>query len=110
MTRAFVFLALACLVAVLAWQARAGAPEPPLPEPGGWRWTGAEHVECVEYTVGMGDTLWSIAGRYFPERRTDEVVWLIREVNGLTGLEGPVLRPGQALWIPDPAVYGVGRR
>lgn len=109
MTRALFFLALASVIAIVAWQGRAGAPEPPLPEPGGWRWH-EEHIECVEYVVGVGDTLWSIAGRYFPERRRDEVVWLIREVNGLTGPEGPVLRPGQVLLIPDPAIYGVGRR
>lgn len=49
--------------------------------------------------MGVGDTLWSIAGRYFPDRRTDEVVWAIREVNGLEGPQGPVLQPQ-----PNPAI------
>lgn len=109
MTRALFFLALACVIAVLAWQARAGAPGPVLPEPGGWRWDG-DCIECVEYTVGMNDSLWAIAARYYPDEPIDKVVWAIREVNGLTGPTGPVIQPGQKLWIPDPAVYGVGRR
>lgn len=109
MTRTIAFLTLAAVIAVLAWQVRAGAPGPALPEPGGWRWPD-EVCEMTEYVVGQGDTLWAIARRYYPEARTEAVVWAIREVNGLTGPEGPRIRPGQKLWIPDPAVYGVGKR
>lgn len=111
MTRAFLFV-LVCALAVLAglalMQARAGAPEPALPALGGWHWPG-EFVECVEYTVGVGDTLWAIAGRYYPDRHTDEVVWAIRQANDLQGPQGPLIRPGQRLWIPDPQKYGVGK-
>lgn len=112
MTRAYLFIALflaVALAAVLVMQARAGAPEIKLPALGGWQWP-EEHVECVSYVVGEGDTLWAIAGRYYPERDPWEVVWAIRQANGLEGAEGPLIRPGDRLWIPDPGKYGVGRR
>ncbi len=100
-------LAASVLLCVLLVQARAGAPERTFPVLSrAWEWPG-ECVECIEYVVGMGDTLWSIAGRYYPERRTDEVVWAIRRANGLEGREGPLIRPGQKLWIPDPELYGI---
>jgi len=61
---------------------------------------------CVSYTVGVGDTLWGIVSRYYPDAHTGEMVWAIRSANDLCGADGPMLRPGQVLWIPDPAMYG----
>ena len=44
----------------------------------------------------------------YPDEHTGEMVWAIRKVNDLLGPGGPILQPGQELWIPDPAMYGVG--
>jgi phage tail protein X len=74
-----------------------------------WHWH-EETIDCVSYTVGNGDTLWSIANRYYPDEHTGEMVWAIRKVNDLLGPGGPILQPGQELWIPDPAMYGVGAK
>jgi len=74
-----------------------------------WHWH-EETIDCVSYTVGQGDTLWSIANRYYPDEHTGEMVWAIRKVNELLDLGGPILQPGQVLWIPDPMIYGVGKR
>ena len=73
-----------------------------------WHWP-EETIDCVEYVVGNGDTLWGIVERYYPDAHTGEMVWAIRSANDLCGADGPMLRPGQVLWIPDPAMYGVGR-
>ena len=84
-------------------------------EPGGiwlpldtWHWP-EETIDCVEYVVGNGDTLWGIVSRYYPDAHTGEMVWAIRKANDLLGPGGPILQPGQVLWIPDPKMYGVGR-
>ena len=74
-----------------------------------WHWH-EETIDCVSYMVGQGDTLWGIVERYYPDAHTGEMVWAIRSANDLCGADGPVLRPGQVLWIPDPAMYGVGRK
>ena len=84
-------------------------------EPGGiwlpldtWHWH-EETIDCVSYTVGVGDTLWGIVERYYPDAHTGEMVWAIRVANDLAGSSGPVLQVGQKIWIPDPMMYGVGR-
>ena len=69
-----------------------------------WHWH-EETIDCVSYTVGNGDTLWSIANRYYPDEHTGEMVWAIRKAMSWKS-GGPVLQPGQVLWIPDPAIYG----
>ena len=74
-----------------------------------WHWP-EETIDCVEYVVGNGDTLWGIVERYYPDSHTGEMVWAIRSANDLLGPGGPILQPGQVLWIPDPMMYGVGRR
>lgn len=109
MTRTLAFLALIAVVVCLLWQARAVAPALQLPKLSGWHWD-AEHIECIEYVVGIGDSIWSIAGRYYPNEPPAKIEWAIREMNGLQTPDGPILRPGQKLWIPDPEIYGVGRR
>jgi len=73
-----------------------------------WHWP-EETIDCVSYTVGVGDTLWGIVERYYPDAHTGEMVWAIRSANDLLGPGGPILQPGQVLWIPDPMMYGVGR-
>ncbi|MEW6104771.1 MAG: LysM domain-containing protein [Bacillota bacterium] len=72
---------------------------------GGWRWP-EEHIECVAYTVGRGDTLRAIAHRYYPDDRADDVVWAIRMANNLARPEDLALRPGDVILIPDPLRYG----
>ena len=74
-----------------------------------WHWP-EETIDCVEYVVGNGDTLWGIVERYYPDAHTGEMVWAIRSANDLLGPGGPILQPGQVLWIPDPMIYGVGAR
>ena len=74
-----------------------------------WHWH-EETIDCVSYTVGFGDTLWGIVERYYPDAHAGEMVWAIRSANDLCGADGPMLRPGQVLWIPDPRQYGVGKR
>lgn len=73
-----------------------------------WHWR-QESFECVEYVVGRDDTLWGIAERYYPDQDPRKMVWAISKASKLEGPDGPVIKPGQILWIPDPALYGVGR-
>ena len=73
-----------------------------------WHWP-EETIDCVEYVVGNGDTLWGIVERYYPDSHTGEMVWAIRKANDLLGPGGPILQPGQVIYIPDPMMYGVGR-
>ena len=73
-----------------------------------WHWP-EETIDCVSYMVGNGDTLWGIVSRYYPDAHTGEMVWAIRKANDLLGPGGPILQPGQVIYIPDPMMYGVGR-
>jgi nucleoid-associated protein YgaU len=70
-----------------------------------WPWT-RECVECTSYVVQPGDTLWGIANKHYPGEITEKTVWTLREVNDLLGPGGPILQPGQEIWIPDPEQYG----
>jgi len=94
-------------MAMLLSSARVGAPEPPLPDSTGWRWP-EEQIECVSYVVGRGDTLWTIAYRYYPDDRAGDVIWAIYTANDL-GARSSSIEPGDVILIPDPLRYGVGR-
>jgi 3D (Asp-Asp-Asp) domain-containing protein len=47
--------------------------------------------------VAKGDTLWKIAERYYPDHPTRDMVWLIKQANGL---DGGTIYPGQTLKLP----------
>lgn len=51
------------------------------------------------YQVMPGDTLWSIAARYYPDKHTGEIVHDIRELN--PGINPGALQVGQAVLIPE---------
>jgi phage tail protein X len=117
MTRTILLLALVVLITAAvyiikdiytAWPVTVAATEDWLPLDT-WHWH-EPTIDCVEYTVGCGDTLWGIVSRYYPDAHTGEVVWAIRKVNELLGPGGPILQPGQVLWLPDPMIYGAGKR
>lgn len=58
-----------------------------------------DQLSYVEVTVSSGDTLWSLARRYGPEKRDiRETIDRIRAINGLDDRAG--LRPGERLTIP----------
>jgi len=55
-------------------------------------------VPTIEYVVGAGDTLWSIAGEYVTHGA--DVRELISDIRGASGMQTSVIRPGQILQIP----------
>lgn len=55
----------------------------------------------VPYIVKQGDTLWGIASRLYPGQHTGKMVDAIRRASGLEGARGPVIRPGQVIWVPE---------
>jgi tetratricopeptide (TPR) repeat protein len=71
--------------------------------------SGTREVEFVTYTVRAGDTLSSIAQRYYGDRSRSEVIW---ETNQLPS--NPRLTPGTTLKIPEipgvPFVHPEARR
>lgn len=56
----------------------------------------SEQIELgrIEITVGVGDSLWSIAKKIAPNHDTDEVIWYLMRLNGR---ENKVVRPGEQL-------------
>ncbi|WP_134699080.1 LysM peptidoglycan-binding domain-containing protein [Ammoniphilus sp. YIM 78166] len=53
--------------------------------------------DAMLYTVKSGDTLWAIAGLYYPERSREEAVQLIKEKNGFNGA---TIQAGQTILLP----------
>ncbi|RXT08150.1 LysM peptidoglycan-binding domain-containing protein [Ammoniphilus sp. CFH 90114] len=53
--------------------------------------------ESILYTVKPGDTLWGIAGQYYPERTREEAVQMIKEKNRLSGT---TIHAGQSILLP----------
>lgn len=59
--------------------------------------TAQERMVSIEYTVGSGDSLWEIAGRFAPGQDQRRVIAAIKRANGLNTAH---LEPGQVLRIP----------
>ena len=53
-------------------------------------------MDYTTYTVTAGDTLWDIASRERPKKDPREVVYEIKEMNGIS----PIIQEGQVLKIP----------
>ncbi len=53
--------------------------------------------EEILYTVRQGDTLWSIAEVYYPEKLREEAIVLIQEKNGF---QGTMIHAGQTILLP----------
>lgn len=71
-----------------------------------WHWP-EESYECIPYVVKTTDTsIWDIAARLYPNRHTGQMVWAICRASNRTGPDGPIILPGQVLWVPDPEIYG----
>ena len=58
---------------------------------------GAAYRGMTQVVVRPGQTLWSIASRAEPGADPRVVIQQIIEINAL---RGPVIQPGQALWVP----------
>jgi hypothetical protein len=54
----------------------------------------------VAHTVQSCQTLWQIAKHYHPTRDPREVVFFIRQINGLDDPNGPIIYPGQQILVP----------
>lgn len=55
----------------------------------------------VAYTVGEGQTLWEITGRYMDQQdKTRDVRELIHDIAEYNGLHGKTLQAGQTIIIP----------
>lgn len=50
----------------------------------------------VEHVVSGGETLWDIAVMHRPDADPREIVWEIREINGIT----PLVRVGDVVRVP----------
>lgn len=51
------------------------------------------------HMIQPGDTLWVIAGTYYPDMPRERGVWLLREANPT--VDPGALRPGTSLRIPE---------
>ena len=60
----------------------------------------AEVAPLWNYSVQHNDTLWTIAKRFYPRKDPREMVWEIREINGL---RTATIHPGQRLRMPGSA-------
>ncbi|MGE5585776.1 MAG: LysM peptidoglycan-binding domain-containing protein [Bacillota bacterium] len=122
MRRAFVCSALLAIGACIAVSVMASQSFPmrPPPEAGleDWLdvWT-AYKLEAIPtrpepHVVQPGETIWSIAEMYRLPGDLRMTVDILRELNGLWGADGPRLRPGQRLKVPEPdeAEWPVGMK
>lgn len=58
----------------------------------------ADNAEIIPVIVEPGDTLWSIARRYYPDKHTGQMVEVIRQLN--PDLDTGRLQVGQVVWLP----------
>ncbi|WP_198469032.1 LysM peptidoglycan-binding domain-containing protein [Acetomicrobium sp. S15 = DSM 107314] len=54
----------------------------------------------VVHIVAPQETLWQIAKMYHPDKDPRLVIYYVRQINGLGGPTGPMLRVGQRIQIP----------
>lgn len=59
---------------------------------------GGEEGKKKIIVVKQGDTLWSIAARYYPDRDVRKAVYQLKKENNL---ESALLLPGQKLTLPE---------
>ncbi len=111
MRRAFAcsaLLAIGACIAVSVMASQSFRVRPP-PEPGLEDWLDVWATYDLEaipsrpesHVVQPGETLWSIAEMYRLPGDLRMTVDIIREINSLWGPEGPRLRPGQRLRVPE---------
>ncbi len=66
---------------------------------GGAADAGQASLPPLEYVVGAGDTLWTVAGSH--SGAGEDVRSLISDIRRTTGLESSLIYPGQILLIPQ---------
>jgi len=104
-------LILAVLTCVAIWlSARQLLPARPPPEPGLEDWLDVWATYDLEviptrpkpHIVQPGETIWDVARAYRLPGDLRMTVDIIRELNSLWGPDGPRLKPGQRLKVPEP--------
>ncbi len=54
----------------------------------------------IVHIVAPQETLWQIAKMYHPDKDPRLVIYYVRQINGLGGPTGPMLRVGQRILVP----------
>jgi len=99
-----------CVCATIYVSASQLIPARPPPEPRLEDWLDVWATYKLEaiptkpepHVVQPGETIWSIAEMHRLPGDLRMTVDIIRELNSLWGAEGPRLRPGQRLKVPEP--------